>query len=215
MSETTDWKLIARYLSKQCSREEKEKVEYWIKSDPENQRLMKLMKVVWDTPENLPQESDVKSLWITTARKAGISPKPVGQEAEITPLPDSTVTKIPFFIQFHKYRLLRYATILLLLIIIPYIIWKAARIFSPGQQAFELKEISVDQQKQTDIALSDGTRITLDAGSFFQYPHEFKGKTREVFLAGEGYFNVHPMEKNHLLSMPTTQSSRCWEQDST
>jgi len=62
-----------------------------------------------------------------------------------------------------------------------------------------LKEISVDQKKQTDIALSDGTRITLDAGSFFQYPPEFKGKTREVFLTGEGYFNVTPDEKKPFI----------------
>jgi len=40
MSDTTDWKLIARYLSKQCSNEEKEEVEYWVNSDPENQRFM-------------------------------------------------------------------------------------------------------------------------------------------------------------------------------
>jgi len=199
MNDTTDWKLIARYLSNQCSREEKEKVEYWVNSDPENQRLMKFMKVVWDTPETLPQESDVKSLWKETARRAGIKLKSVDLEAERAPIPDSTAAKIPFFTPFHKYRLLRYATILLLIILIPYFIWKATRIFSPRQQAFELKEISVDQKKQTDIALSDGTRITLDASSFFQYPPEFKGKTREVFLTGEGYFNVTPDEKKPFI----------------
>lgn len=199
MSDTTDWKLLARYLSNQCSREEKEKVEYWVNSDPENQRLMKFMKAVWDTPEILPQESDVKSLWTETARKAGINLKSVDLEAERTPMPDSAANKIPFFIPFHKYRFLRYAAILLLIILIPYIIWKATRTSPPVQQAFELKEILVDQKKQIDIALNDGTRITLDAGSIFQYPHEFKGKTREVFLTGEGYFNVTPNEKKPFI----------------
>ena len=199
MSDTTDWKLLARYLSNQCSKEEKEKVEYWVNSDPENQRLMKFMKAVWDSPEILPQESDVKSLWKETARRAGINLKSVDQEAGRTPIPDSTANKIPFFIPFHRYRFLRYAAILLLIILIPYIIWKATRTSPPVQQAFELKEISVDQQKQIDIALRDGTRITLDAGSVFQYPHEFKGKTREVFLTGEGYFNVTPDEKKPFI----------------
>jgi transmembrane sensor len=199
MSDTTDWKLIARYLSEQCSGEEKEKVEYWVNSDPENKRLMKFMKVVWDTPEILPQESDVKSLWEETARKARINLKSIYLEQERTPLPESAAPKIPFFVPFHKYRLLRYATILLLIILIPYFAWKATRIFSPRQQAIELIEVSVDQKKQTDIALSDGTRITLDAGSFFQYPPEFKEKTREVFLAGEGYFNVAPDGKKPFI----------------
>jgi ferric-dicitrate binding protein FerR (iron transport regulator) len=199
MSDTADWKLIARYLSKQCSSEEKEKVEYWVNSDPENKRLMKFMKVVWDTPEILPQESDVKSLWEQTARKAGIDLKSIDLKKERSPLPDSAAPKIPFFTLFRKYRSLRYATILMLIILIPYFIWKATRIFSPEQQAFELKEISVDQKKQADIALSDGTRITLDAGSLFQYPPEFKGKAREVFLTGEGYFNVTPDEKKPFI----------------
>lgn len=198
MSDATDWKLLARYLSKQCSREEKEKVENWVNSDPENQRLMKFMKVVWDTPEILPQESDVKSLWQETARKAGINLKSVDQEAERTPIPDSTAEKVPFFIPFYKYRLFRYATILLLIILIPFIIWKATRT-SPGHQALALKEVSVDQKEQMDIALSDGTRITLDAGSFFQYPEKFEGKTREVILTGEGYFNVTPDEKRPFI----------------
>ena len=130
MSDTTDWKLLARYLSKQCSRKEKEKVEYWVNSDPENQRLMKFMKAVWGTPEILLQESDVKSLWEETARKAGINIKSVDQEEEITPLPDSAAPKIPFFIPFYRYRLLRYAAILMLIILIPYVIWKTTRIFS-------------------------------------------------------------------------------------
>lgn len=199
MSDATDWKLIARYLSKQCSREEKEKVEYWVNSDPENKRLMKFMKVIWDTPEILPQESDVKSLWEETARKAGINLKSMDVEKERTPLPDSVGPKIPFFAPLHKYRLLRYATILLLIILIPYFVWKATKIFPPGQQAFELKEVSVDQKRQIDIALSDGTTITLDAGSFFRYPPEFKGKTRDVFLAGEGYFNVTPDGKKPFI----------------
>jgi ferric-dicitrate binding protein FerR (iron transport regulator) len=148
------------------------------------------MKAVWGTPEIQPQESDVKSLWEETARKAGINIKSVDQEEEKASIPDYTAPKIPFFIPFHKYRLLRYASILLLIILIPFIIWKTTRTSLPEHQAFELKEVSVEQKKQMDIALSDGTKITLDAGSIFQYPEEFKGKTREVILTGEGYFNV-------------------------
>ena len=199
MSDATDWKLLARYLSKHCSREEKEKVEYWVNSDPENQRLMEFMKVVWNTPEILPQESDIKSLWTEMARKAGINLKSVDQEAERTPIPDSSAQKIPFFIPFYKYRFFRYAAILLLIILIPFIIWKATRISPSGHQGFKFKKISVDQKKQMDIALSDGTRITLDAGSIFQYPEEFKGKTREVVLTGEGYFNVTPNKEKPFI----------------
>jgi len=38
--------------------------------------------------------------------------------------------------------------------------------------------------------LSDGTQVHLNAGSKLVFPAEFEGKTREVYLKGEGYFDV-------------------------
>jgi ferric-dicitrate binding protein FerR (iron transport regulator) len=41
------------------------------------------------------------------------------------------------------------------------------------------------------LRLTDGTKITFDAGSSFVYPNNFpNGKTREVSLKGEAYFEV-------------------------
>jgi transmembrane sensor len=48
-------------------------------------------------------------------------------------------------------------------------------------------------QKQT-IALSDGTVIQLNAGSSLTFPAKFTGKSRDVYLKGEGYFEVHKNE---------------------
>lgn len=40
------------------------------------------------------------------------------------------------------------------------------------------------------IVLPDGTRVWLNAGSTLKYPSRFTGNTREVFLEGEGFFEV-------------------------
>ncbi len=40
------------------------------------------------------------------------------------------------------------------------------------------------------LRLSDGTEISLNSGSTLRYPTQFKGKTRQVFLTGEAYFDV-------------------------
>lgn len=52
-------------------------------------------------------------------------------------------------------------------------------------------------QKQTGsgskstIVLGDGTRIILNAKSCLKFPSAFEGKTREVYLIGEAFFDVH------------------------
>ncbi|MCL3780686.1 DUF4974 domain-containing protein [Prolixibacteraceae bacterium JC049] len=42
----------------------------------------------------------------------------------------------------------------------------------------------------SEIFLSDGTRVVLNAGSQLKYPESFDGKTREVLLLGEALFDV-------------------------
>ncbi len=40
------------------------------------------------------------------------------------------------------------------------------------------------------VKLPDGTTVVLNADSKLSYMHEFSGKIREVYLSGEGYFDV-------------------------
>lgn len=57
--------------------------------------------------------------------------------------------------------------------------------------------LSVPNGKQFTITLSDGTNVHLNAGSSLRYPVSFiKGKKRQVFLMGEGYFDVAHSDQN-------------------
>lgn len=44
--------------------------------------------------------------------------------------------------------------------------------------------------KQSFIVLSEGTKVWLNSGSKLFFPPSFKGKTREVLLEGEAFFDV-------------------------
>lgn len=48
---------------------------------------------------------------------------------------------------------------------------------------------------RSDICLSDGTKVWLNAGSTLSFPQKFTGKNRKVFLKGEAFFDVTRNEK--------------------
>lgn len=54
----------------------------------------------------------------------------------------------------------------------------------------ELNQLVVPYGKNSSIQLPDGTIAYINAGSRLIYPSKFDSKTREVYLIGEGYFDV-------------------------
>ncbi len=54
----------------------------------------------------------------------------------------------------------------------------------------ELNQIVVPYGQTHTVALSDGSVVQLNAGSKLVFPAEFNGNTREVYLKGEGFFEV-------------------------
>jgi len=53
-----------------------------------------------------------------------------------------------------------------------------------------LNQMIVPFGKRSFILLSEGTKVWLNSGSKLIFPPVFKGKTREVFLEGEAFFDV-------------------------
>ncbi len=51
-------------------------------------------------------------------------------------------------------------------------------------------EIVVPKGEKSQLVLSDGTKIWVNAGSKLRFPNRFGGKSREVWLDGEAFFEV-------------------------
>lgn len=65
-----------------------------------------------------------------------------------------------------------------------------------------LNQLIVPYGKTSEIILPDGTRAFLNAGSTLVYPEQFTGKTREVLLSGEAYFDVkHNAERPFIVQV--------------
>lgn len=177
-----DLNLIAKYLSSQCSVDEKERVEKWIEADIKNQKILELLKTFWDKKKLPPQKSDVNKCWEEVAKKAGITPGLVQAEKE------NNIIRLPILYRYKQ--VMRYAALLLLIILLPFM-WKIIKtsFITPG--IHELQEILVNNGETRNLILPDNTKVVLDSGTLFRYPSNFNGETREVFLSGEGYFEVY------------------------
>ncbi|SEM85807.1 FecR family protein [bacterium A37T11] len=66
---------------------------------------------------------------------------------------------------------------------------KAGKGLHSAQDDF-LLELTTPKGGQYQIILSDGTKVWLNAASTLKYPSRFSDYKREVFLEGEGYFEI-------------------------
>ena len=67
----------------------------------------------------------------------------------------------------------------------------------------KLNQLIIPYGKTSEILLTDGTKVYLNAGSRLVYPELFTDKTREVFLVGEAFFEVKH-DNSHPFIVQTT-----------
>jgi ferric-dicitrate binding protein FerR (iron transport regulator) len=54
----------------------------------------------------------------------------------------------------------------------------------------EYNEVIVPTGEKSELALSDGSRIWINAGSKIRFPNQFNNNSRDIWLDGEAYFEV-------------------------
>lgn len=87
-----------------------------------------------------------------------------------------------------NYPLLKIAAILLLTALLGFLYYSLPKTEVPEQ--INWLTYSTKPGVKSSLTLSDGSKITLNAGTSIRYIQNFVGDTRELFLEGEAFFEV-------------------------
>jgi transmembrane sensor len=158
-----DWELLFRYYGNECTPAERETFERWLAQDPAHRAIVDA--AVMAAGRTLEKErATVRPPRVLVAR-----PRPATRWA------------MP----------LAAAAVLLLVVggtyIRKYSGWTAR---SARPEVATLQTASTPPGTRAELRLADGTRVVLGAASTLRYPRDFGRGPRDVYLTGEGYFEV-------------------------
>ena len=164
MKDNINWELMLRYLSGECSSEDGAEPEAWLERDPENRKMLEVMKNIRDAPERRLPESDPDKAWAKVAKKAGITLPNQNEDTEKKTLPFPESRKRLFGKGITGSRWLRIAAVVLFAFSLPYFLARVLDINFRPSQTLAMKEIKVEYGNKAEHTLADGTRVVLDAG---------------------------------------------------
>jgi transmembrane sensor len=160
-----DWTLLASYVTDNISKEDKARFENWIEGSDKNKQIVEQAERAWNLSKNI----DLVNL------NTGKAWNKVNEKAQIlTEVQNRPLIRIPgnFF--------LKIAAILIVAVFSWYLINKIN------------SEINVKAGNSlVQLALYDGSKVDLNKNTQLKYPKRFKSTSREVYLKGEGFFNIY------------------------
>jgi len=163
-----DQKIIHKYIAGDASQEEKEAVQLWIEADPENRTEFISLRTLYD-----------------------ISLAHLPEEDHIVKVAGNNRRKL--FIDFIKIA----AAIIITFSCTYYFLQEKLQPSGTDRQV-SMQTIHVPAGQRAELTLTDGTKVWLNSLTTFTFPDYFSELSRDVYLDGEGYFEVAYEENRHF-----------------
>lgn len=194
MKEEKYWILLSKKITGEATVEELELLQEIIESNPEWKNILENLQEIWNSK---PLESDHDKNWQRTedaylVHINRLKQKMPGFEASIEFFENETESglsrgKKPLYKRWVTYAT-AFSCIACFLLVYPYV--KSTGNQDKIRESSQVNEITVNRGAKTKLRLPDGTYVWVNADSKLSYPETFKGPLREVYLEGEGYFDV-------------------------
>lgn len=192
-----NWKLLTRYLSDQCSEDERRRVQNWLAEDPVNKELLLTLKNIWEVEPNSHRKFDAEKAWDRFKEK-NINPGKTDSQL----YPKAHATAHHHFSENNKKWALYFSAIAALFLLVFFFVYRLDSLNSnvrSGQTQLTMQEIVTEKGQKTSFTLNDGTRVFLNAESSLQIPATFVKGKRQVYLRGEAYFDVSHIENSSFI----------------
>ena len=186
MDEDIDGQRLTRYVSGQCTADEALAVRRWLAADPNRERLVAELEAAWRAGGWAPYEWGVDEGWrrFDAARRARNRSSFRLIHGEKRPAPAIVIrdSGTPIW---------RIAAGVLVIAAASIAVW---RVGTPrGREradANAMTEVATLRGQRATLRLPDGTRVALGMASRLRYARAFGDSARDVYLDGDGYFEV-------------------------
>ncbi len=177
--------LVSKKLTGEISEGETIELNHLLSNSPDLYDTIQLLEIAWSNNQH--QESEIASIESLLKK---ISENP-GEAA------GSGIVAAGYPIQKKKSRIW-WAAAAAVAVLVTLSLYRYANTGDLAEEPVTAKEKPVINEvqtkpgSQTNIVLHDGTKVWLNADSKLTYATNFNGKTREVNLTGEAFFDVAP-----------------------
>ncbi|MBA2459610.1 MAG: FecR domain-containing protein [Gemmatimonadales bacterium] len=165
-----DWELLDRYLARECTAEERKRVERWMEAAASNRQRVELLA---DAMVGAPATPRAE-VWESIERQLDVPQKSFSLGARPTRSP---VVKVA-----------------VLLLAVGGTALAGRAVLSPGREVVSpapaMRVVTTPPGQRASLRLPDGTRVMLGVASTLRHPPAFAAGSREVELEGEAYFEV-------------------------
>jgi len=168
--------LIIRFLNGNCDPDEFQELKIWIDASPENKKEYLETKDIWDVSAN----------------------RVVDTEQELSVFYKNQFEKS----KRSRLQWIRYSSAVAAVLFLGLIISVLVPLISNKNQNINYQVFSVPLGSRSKVMLADGTEVSLNSGSELKYSSSFSANKREVFLSGEGFFQVKS-DKQHPFVVKT------------
>jgi len=170
MEEEKDIIILTKYIIGEANDEEKKFIDQWLSEDSSNEDLYIEMKALWNASDFYENSHSIN----------------VEKAYQLFRQRISKPKRSVFILQLNKFKVAAFIALLISIGALTFFIIGKKKNDKPSFS----EEIIVPNGHQKKIILNDGTTVWLNAASTLKIDNAYGKKNRNVYLEGEGYFQV-------------------------